>query len=157
MLCKRRRFLSGRDWRDGFIPSELYRSRDLSVLSCHFHALYMTLIKLVRESFIDISHSSKTSLLYIDWKGYQSIESIHRGCEHILDVLRQTGAGSIFNDNTHLLGIWNDAAQWVPEVAGNAAAGLEIARHFVPDLIFCDIGLLADSLNVFRRLVLRQP
>ena len=73
----------------------------------------MSLLKLARESFIEISHSPGKPLLHVDWKGYQSIESAHEGCEHILDAMVHTGADSVLNDNTHVLGTWSAAAEWV--------------------------------------------
>jgi CheY-like chemotaxis protein len=72
----------------------------------------MARIKLFHSSFIDIYHDPKASYLYVDWRGYQSVESAREGCERILDLMVQMNIDSVLNDNTHVIGSWRGAIEW---------------------------------------------
>lgn len=73
----------------------------------------MTLTELYRESFLTISHDSEAAVLHADWKGYQSVDSIKQGCEGMLELMVRHQAFRILNDNTHVVGIWRFAAEWM--------------------------------------------
>jgi CheY-like chemotaxis protein len=76
-------------------------------------SLNMALIELFHDSFIVISHDPESSYLYVDWIGYQSVDTAHMGCEAILDLMVRTKVDSVLNDNSHVLGAWGAAAKWV--------------------------------------------
>jgi len=73
----------------------------------------MALIKLFQDSFIAICRDPDESYLHVNWKGYQSIDTVRQGCERILALMIQTNVDSVLNDNTHVLGAWKAAAKWV--------------------------------------------
>lgn len=73
----------------------------------------MPLTELFRESFIDISFDPEASLLHVNWNGYQSVDSIRQGSEKMLELMQKHDAYIVLNDNTHVLGIWRDAADWL--------------------------------------------
>lgn len=72
----------------------------------------MVLQNLWRTTFIDISYATDEQWLHVTWKGYQSVDSVKQGCERILELLIQTGAHKVLNDNTRVLGTWAGAATW---------------------------------------------
>jgi CheY-like chemotaxis protein len=73
----------------------------------------MPLTELFRETFIDISHDTDASLLHVNWNGYQSVDSIRQGSEKVLELMQKHNTYIVLNDNTHVLGIWRDAAEWL--------------------------------------------
>lgn len=73
----------------------------------------MTLVDIYSQDFIGISYDPATSILYVDWKGYQSEESVKQGCREILASMVRHGCYLVLNDNTHVKGIWTFAAHWV--------------------------------------------
>jgi PAS domain S-box-containing protein len=48
-----------------------------------------------------------------EWDGFQSLHSIKTGCLKLLNVVTEQGAKYIFNDNTDVIGTWNEAVDWV--------------------------------------------
>jgi CheY-like chemotaxis protein len=79
------------------------------------NTINMATSELFLESFLDIHHDPATSYLHADWKGYQSIESMRRGCDSILQLMIQQNVDAVLNDNTHVIGAWSNATQWVAE------------------------------------------
>src|SRR3569832_1279342 len=73
----------------------------------------MPLTELYRESFIVVSLDRDGSMLYADWLGYQSVDSIRQGCEKILELMLKHRAYEVLNDNSRVLGIWRFAAEWM--------------------------------------------
>jgi hypothetical protein len=71
-----------------------------------------SLTTLYQEDFLDIAYDPATLLLYADWKGYQSVDAVKRGCERMLALMVQYDAYRVLNDNTHVKGIWIGAAEW---------------------------------------------
>jgi hypothetical protein len=73
----------------------------------------MALVELYAQDFIGISYDPASSILYVDWKGYQSEDSVKQGCREILACMVRHSCYLVLNDNTHVKGIWTFAAQWV--------------------------------------------
>lgn len=73
----------------------------------------MALVEIYSQDFIGISYDPATSILYVDWKGYQSEDSVKQGCREILASMVRHGCYLVLNDNTHVKGIWTFAAHWV--------------------------------------------
>lgn len=73
----------------------------------------MALVEIYSQDFIRISHDPATSILYVDWKGYQSEDSVKQGCREILASMVRHSCYLVLNDNTHVRGIWTFAAHWV--------------------------------------------
>jgi hypothetical protein len=71
------------------------------------------LIDLFQESYLRIRHDTDEGWLYADWTGYQTVDSVKQGCEEILRLMVEHAAFLVLNDNTHVLGIWSGASEWV--------------------------------------------
>ncbi len=48
------------------------------------------------------------------WRNTPSRETVKKGCEEILKMLREKKATSVFNDNSEIIGAWG-ASGWVAE------------------------------------------
>lgn len=69
--------------------------------------------RLYATAELDIDLDLKNKCLYANWKGFQLIESIKKGCEHMLELLKQHDCTSVLNDNTNVTGVWSGASEWV--------------------------------------------
>ncbi|QNF33737.1 hypothetical protein HUW51_13775 [Adhaeribacter swui] len=65
------------------------------------------------DPHINISYNTVTDILYADWTGNQTKESVIDGCEKILYYLQKEKCKKVLNDNTRVSSIWSDAAEWV--------------------------------------------
>ncbi|MBC5994452.1 hypothetical protein [Pontibacter cellulosilyticus] len=68
---------------------------------------------LVVEPHITIGFNSLNHIIYVDWTGDQTKESVQDGCEKMLDLLKQYHCTKVLNDNTNVTSIWLEAAWWV--------------------------------------------
>jgi hypothetical protein len=68
---------------------------------------------LFSNDFIDISLDARNAWLYLDWKGYQTDESIKTACNKAIELLAEHGVSKILNDNAKVLGIWTGVAKWL--------------------------------------------
>jgi PAS domain S-box-containing protein len=66
-----------------------------------------------RDSTIIISYNKDNKRLDVDWTGFQGMDSIKRGCLLMLKIMAKNKCDRIVNDNTHVLGNWSEAADWV--------------------------------------------
>ena len=62
---------------------------------------------------IKIALSTDQECLNVDWIGFQSLETVKRGCLKILSLLEINSVNKVVNDNSHVLGTWSEAAEWV--------------------------------------------
>jgi len=64
-------------------------------------------------NYINVQYDVVNGWLEADWLGYQNEESVKSGCMVILDLLKKNACRKILNDNTHVMGNWSEAADWV--------------------------------------------
>ncbi len=65
------------------------------------------------DESITISYREEYGRIDTDWKGFQTLESVKRGCLLMLDMLKKNKCTKVLNDNTNVLGTWSEAADWV--------------------------------------------
>jgi PAS domain S-box-containing protein len=63
-----------------------------------------------------ITYVEDGAYLYVDWIGFQNMDSVKAGCMEIYKAVEQYKVTRVVNDNTNVLGSWSDAAEWVGEV-----------------------------------------
>jgi PAS domain S-box-containing protein len=71
-----------------------------------------------RENFfknqaLTIAYNEGTHRLDVDWTGFQDLRSVQHGCLKMLEMLTRYKVGKVINDNSHVLGTWSDASDWV--------------------------------------------
>jgi PAS domain S-box-containing protein len=78
-------------------------------------------------NFINIRYQPDGHYMDVDWLGYQNYESVVKGCETLLDLMKKNNCTWVLNDNTHVKGNWSEAADWGAEVwfPAMAEAGLK--------------------------------
>jgi PAS domain S-box-containing protein len=65
------------------------------------------------DSTVTIEYNVTARYLYVDWTGFQDLESVKAGCLKMLEMLRKNQCHKVLNDNSHVLGTWSEAAEWV--------------------------------------------
>lgn len=75
----------------------------------------MSLVQLHQDASFQIHFDETENWLCVDWIGCQTTESVQRGCERILELMRQHQVFHILNDNSHVLGLWLGASGWVAQ------------------------------------------
>ncbi|MFD3003925.1 hypothetical protein ACFS7Z_26450 [Pontibacter toksunensis] len=68
---------------------------------------------LISEPHITLSYDIVEDILYSDWTGDQTKQSVMDGCEKMLHCLKLYHGRMVLNDNTHVTSIWDDASEWV--------------------------------------------
>jgi len=61
---------------------------------------------------IQIYYDEEDQWLYVNWLGFQTVESVMIGCEKMLKLMKENDCGKILNDNTYVEGMWSGAARW---------------------------------------------
>ena len=65
-----------------------------------------------KDSKLEIQYDDEKGWIEADWHGFQNFESIKRGWLEIQALLRQNQCSKVLNDNTNVLGNWEDASEW---------------------------------------------
>ncbi|WP_426061462.1 hypothetical protein [Hymenobacter sp. B1770] len=76
----------------------------------------MALQTLYDAPTLTISYDHVNNWLYLDWHGALDDESVMAGALKLLELLKQENCRKVLNDNTHITGLWADAAQWGSDV-----------------------------------------
>ena len=97
----------------------------------------MSLQTLVEASHITISYDQLNEWLLADWHGNQDLASVQQGGQELLRLTQLQRCHKVLNDNTHVTGMWSDAAEWAGKVwfPAMTAAGLQyFAWVYSPNL-----------------------
>ena len=65
---------------------------------------------------LTISYNYTDEWLYLDWHGNLDDDSVMAGAIKLLELLKQERCTKVLNDNTHITGLWADAARWGSDV-----------------------------------------
>jgi hypothetical protein len=67
-------------------------------------------------SSLTIAYDYTEEWLYLDWHGNLTDDEVMQGAIKLLELIRQERCTKVLNDNTHLTGLWAEAARWGGEV-----------------------------------------
>ena len=65
---------------------------------------------------LTITYNYTDEWLYLNWHGNLDDEAVMAGAIKLLELLPQERCSKILNDNTHVSGLWSDAAKWGSDV-----------------------------------------
>ncbi|WP_223653108.1 hypothetical protein [Hymenobacter psoromatis] len=65
--------------------------------------------------FLSVEYDAQQKLLYNNWRGYQTLESIITGANACLQELARHRCPYLLNDNTNVTGPWDHAVAWIAE------------------------------------------
>ncbi|WP_207536172.1 ATP-binding protein [Desertivirga arenae] len=66
-----------------------------------------------KDSFVTILYNQQDERLEVDWKGFQNISSVKKGCMKMLEILKKNQCSKVINDNINVQGTWSEASEWV--------------------------------------------
>ncbi|WP_051189551.1 PAS domain S-box protein [Daejeonella oryzae] len=69
-----------------------------------------------KDNSIVINYNEISKNLEIDWIGFESFESVQKGCMKALEMINRFECSKVLNDNRRVLGTWSDASDWVGTV-----------------------------------------
>jgi hypothetical protein len=103
--------------------------------------------KLFASKGLDIEFDAEQQYVYVNWKGFHSVESVKSGCEKLLQLLIEKKCKRVLNDNRMVSGPWLGAAEWgatdwFPRVY---AAGVEKFAWIVSANIFSQMSTEATQ------------
>jgi PAS domain S-box-containing protein len=110
-----------------------------------------------KDSKITITYNAEFNRMDTDWTGFQDMESVKRGCTLMLDYLARNQCDRVVNDNSHVMGNWSDAVEWV----GNEwfpmmeQAGLKYFAHIFSPSIFSQLSA-KKSIDIMAGIITTQ-
>jgi PAS domain S-box-containing protein len=110
-----------------------------------------------QDSKITITCHPELGRMDTDWTGFQNMESVKRGCMLMLDYLTRNKCDRVVNDNTHVMGNWSDAVEWV----GNEwfpmmeKAGLRYFAHIFSPSTFSQLSA-KKSIDIMAGIITTQ-
>lgn len=66
------------------------------------------------EADVTVAWDPVNNWVHAHWRNMPSKETVKKGCEEILKLLKEKTASSVFNDNSEIIGAWG-ASGWVAE------------------------------------------
>ncbi len=100
--------------------------------------------------FLTIEYEADNNLLYNNWLGYQTADSIMKGANTTLELMTQTRCPYLLNDNTNITGPWDHAVAWIAEdwTPRAIAVGLTHFAHVVSPESFAALSAEAMAASV---------
>lgn len=82
---------------------------------------------------LTVEYDQQLGLVYNNWLGYQTLDSIMTGANACLDILTQHNCPLLLNDNRFVRGPWDHATDWIANdwTPRAIAAGLTHFAHVV--------------------------
>jgi PAS domain S-box-containing protein len=65
------------------------------------------------DNAITLSYNHVHARIDADWTGFQNLESIQKGCQRMLSMMKRNNVHKVLNNNIHVLGNWSEAVDWV--------------------------------------------
>ncbi len=109
------------------------------------------------DQYLSINFNQTKKRLEVDWTGFQDLESVKHGCILMWEFLRQNHCDRVVNDNTHVMGNWSEATDWV----GNTwfpmmeKAGLKYFAHVFSPSTFSQLSAI-KSIDIMAGIITTQ-
>ncbi|BDD05402.1 hypothetical protein [Aureibacter tunicatorum] len=62
---------------------------------------------------VDINYLEEDNLISVNWKGYQTLETIQNGMEELIKCFQEFSTGCLLIDNRQIKGTWTMANDWI--------------------------------------------
>ncbi len=87
---------------------------------------------------LTVEYNAAQRLVYNNWQGYQTMDSIVKGANACLEVIAQHRCARLLNDNRLVVGPWNHATDWIAQdwTPRAVALGLTHFAHVVSEESF---------------------
>ena len=110
-----------------------------------------------RDRHITINYNKTHNRLDVDWTGFHDMGSVKQGCLIMLEMLKDNHCDRIVNDNTHVLGNWSEAVEWVGNVwfPMMSQAGLKYFAHVFSPSTFSQLSA-RKSIDIMAGIIITQ-
>jgi PAS domain S-box-containing protein len=110
-----------------------------------------------RDQHISINFNQTKRRLEVDWTGFHDLESVKHGCMLMLETLQQNQCDRVVNDNTHVLGNWSEATDWVGNVwfPMMEQAGMKYFAHIFSPSTFSQLAAI-KSIDIMAGIITTQ-
>jgi len=69
-----------------------------------------------RDQYLNISCPIDSDIMYVEWTGYQDMQSVKHGGTLMIEYLGANKRSKVFNDNRLVPGTWSEASDWAASV-----------------------------------------
>lgn len=110
-----------------------------------------------RDPHISINYNKTHNRLDVDWTGFHDMETVKTGCLLMLEMLQKNNSDRVMNDNTHVLGNWSEAAEWVGSIwfPMMEQAGLKYFAHVFSPSTFSQLAA-QKSIDIMAGIITTQ-
>ncbi|MFI5139478.1 MAG: sensor histidine kinase, partial [Sphingobacteriales bacterium] len=110
-----------------------------------------------KDRHIIINYNSIHNRLDVNWTGFQDVESVKNGCLVMWEILQKNNSDRVVNDNTHVLGNWSEATDWVGNIwfPMMEQAGLKYFAHIFSPSTFSQLSA-KKSIDIMAGIITTQ-
>jgi hypothetical protein len=69
-----------------------------------------------KDKHLSINCPVGSDMMYVEWTGYQDMNTVKRGGSLMIDYLRENQRSKVFNDNRLVPGTWSEASDWAANI-----------------------------------------
>jgi len=69
-----------------------------------------------RDTHINITCPVGSDIMYVEWTGYQDMNTVKRGGSLMIEYLKENHRSKVFNDNRLVPGTWSEASDWAANI-----------------------------------------
>jgi PAS domain S-box-containing protein len=110
-----------------------------------------------RDEHLSSNFNQTKKRLEVDWTGFQDLESVKHGCILMWEYLRKNRCDRVVNDNTHVMGNWSEATDWVGNIwfPMMEKAGLKYFAHVFSPSTFSQLAAI-KSIDIMAGIIKTQ-
>jgi hypothetical protein len=99
--------------------------------------------KVFGDVFFTATRLNDSSILYAQWFGVQSVETVKEGGYKLLDLIKETPYTKLLNCNKNVVGSWDMALDWAENTwtPSMRNAGLRYLAQVVPNSIYATLTI----------------
>ncbi len=99
--------------------------------------------KVFGDVFFKARRIDNGSILYAQWYGVQSVETVMQGGYKMLDMIKETPYTKLLNSNKNVVGSWDMALDWAENTwtPQMKAAGLRYLAQVLPTSIYATLTI----------------
>lgn len=99
--------------------------------------------KVFGDVFFTARRIERGSILYAQWYGVQSVETVKEGACKLLEMIKEIPCNKLLNCNKNVVGSWDMALDWVENIwtPQMKAAGLRYVAQVFPTSIYATMSI----------------
>jgi len=73
----------------------------------------MCLLTIHTEPYLSLFFDQANKWLYAEWQEHQNLETVHEGCQLLLQTIQEKKCYKLLNDTTRVVGMWSAATELI--------------------------------------------